>query len=308
MLLNVSFIAACLLLVNVSQAAPVGEIATQNGLQTSNFQFQRRQTPTASNGPIQLTDDEKKAIEKSKLETKAKIDAAIAAGATIDQTELSAAAKKAIASNTGSDNKTIGKAIKAAIESLADQKLAEAKGKSSGPQRRQAPAGSLQLTEEEKIAVDKSKVETKAKIDAATAAGASVDPSEISAAVKKAIADTPNGDRKATGKAIKTAVESLADQKLAEAKGKPASRQRRSDLSEEAKAALAHVKKEGKARIEAVTSAGGTVEDSDILAVIKKADSENPNKDINTANAIKAGFISLTDQKLAEAKSKSSPQ
>ncbi|KAH9816449.1 hypothetical protein DFH28DRAFT_204644 [Melampsora americana] len=221
MLLNASFIAACLFLANVCQAAPVGEIGNQNGIQISSLQFERRQIS---------------AIPRDSLRRR---DAAI--------------------------------------------------------------------PEEAKLALDSVKKTGAAKIQAVTDAGGTVEDSEILAVIKKADAENPNKDVK-TAQAIKAGFLSLIDEKLAAAKGKSPSRRQRRDaaIPEEAKLALDSVKKTGAAKIQAVTDAGGTVEDSEILAVIKKADAENPNKDVKTAQAIKAGFLSLIDEKLAAAKGKSS--
>lgn len=310
---KVSIIAACLLLAHVSQAAPIGQPGNHNGLQLRNLQTQE-QNPSNPPPPslAKLSEIDKEAVDKARSETKGKLDAVTAAGGNVDQTEISTAIKKAIADNLNADSKTTAKAIKTAVENLADQKLAEAKAtKPPNPQRRDNPPNPApELTGSDKSSVDRSKKESKAKLEAVTAAGGTVTDQEILAAIKKAVAENPKKDL-GTAKAIKKSVESLADEKIAEAKDKksstPQRRQSFPALSEEAKSALEKTKTDGKARLDAVTAAGGTVSDREILLVIKKAAEENPKQD--HSQAIKAGFIALTDQKLAEAKgSKSSRQ
>ncbi|EGG03537.1 uncharacterized protein MELLADRAFT_65530 [Melampsora larici-populina 98AG31] len=301
MLLNASFIAACLLLVN---------FLTYNFNDDKPLPLHRRQTSSA--GLPALSDEAKAALEKTKLDGKARLEAVTAAGGTVTDREILLVIKKAAEENPKKDHP---KAITDGFIALTDQKLAEAKsGKSSSPQRRQTSSEGLPaLSDEAKAALEKTKADGKARLAAVTAAGGTVTDREILLVIKKAAEENPKKDHP---KAITDGFIALTDQKLAEAKsGKSSSPQRRQNsseglppLSDEAKAALEKTKADGKARLAAVTAAGGTVTDREILLVIKKAAEENPKKD--HPKAITDGFIALTDQKLAEAKSgkSSAPQ
>ncbi|EGG03404.1 uncharacterized protein MELLADRAFT_109210 [Melampsora larici-populina 98AG31] len=111
-----------------------------------------------------ITEEDKLGISKSRTETRAKIDSVIAAGGQITVEEISMVSKKAMMDHENKDRKTVGIAIKTAVEDLTDRKLAELKNHSNSTSvqlGQNSSSGSFQVTEE-KAGVEKPKTETQA--------------------------------------------------------------------------------------------------------------------------------------------------
>ncbi|KAH9811129.1 hypothetical protein DFH28DRAFT_901718 [Melampsora americana] len=213
MFLNYSFIGVCLLFGTLSQAIPIIKSDTFKVFQTRSI-HQRDSTPSNS---FHLIDE-----EKPKIENKVKIETVKSVDGRLPSEEISIDLKKPF-DDLNSDHKLTGMAKKSVVESLSDQKHSETNSKLSKAltlERRQNHKSSSYLSEEEKSTIAKSRTETRAKIDAVIDAGGEITIEEISVVSKEAIAENENSDRKTIGKAIKNAVEDLADRKLAELKDK----------------------------------------------------------------------------------------